>query len=365
MNTERLTSMKKQFHFFICVALLLAAVPVHAQYINLRLSVKIIVHPTTGARPPGVGPAGFTQAVARANQWMASYWRGYRYELAEVVDIGGPAQGGLSGPSKWYDVNCGASANWPQFQRDTQTNALYLFRPNAVNYYVTKPSDWNTGGAAPFPWETTANGWRSCWGIVNNGPFWIVHECGHFFGLPHTHGGCDCPGDLSNCSTLNGYAVGDDDIADTLREGRGDFCFTTIDHITLANFSKWFTNCTPSEQVLAQNTFYNVMSYHDPTNKDLLIDRMTELQHDVLTTYANTDRANVISGFTRFVSSTGNDANSGFYSGAPKRTVGSAGAAAAGGDIILLRPGSYNETPTINKAITLRATRSGWATIGK
>jgi hypothetical protein len=346
--------------------LFLAAVPIHAQTINLRLSVKIIVHPTTGARPSGVGPAVFTNAAAAANQWMSSYGRGYRYQITEVVDIGGPSQGGASGPSKWFGVNASADANWSQFQQDTQNNPVYLFRANAINYYVTLPTNWNTGGAAAFPWETTANGWRSCWGIVNSGPFWIVHECGHFFGLPHTHGGCDCPSNLSNCSMLNGYWVGDDGIADTLREGRGDNCFTTIDQITLANFNKTFANSTPAERALAQDTFYNVMSYHDPTNKDLLINRMTELQHDQLTTYANSDRSNVVSGFTRFVSTVGNNANSGLSSLAPKRTVLSGvNASAASGDIVLLRPGNYNEQITISKAVTLRATRAGWASVGK
>ena len=358
--------MKTFLHFAAGLTLLIAAVPVQAQTINLRLSVKIIVHPTTGARPLGVGPAMFTNAVAAANQWMGSYWRGYRYQLAEIVDIGGPAQGGASGPSKWFGVNASSSANWDQFQQDTQNNPVYLFRQNAINYYVTLATNWNTGGAAPFPWETTANGWRSCWGIVNDGPFWIVHECGHFLGLVHTHGGCDCPSDLDNCSMLNGYWVGDDGIADTLREGRGDFCFTSIDQITLANFNKTFANCTPGERFLAENTFYNVMSYHDPTNKDVRINRMTELQHDQLTTFANSDRISVVSGLTRFISTGGNNANSGLNSTAPKRTVLNAvGASAPSGDIVLLRPGNYNEQITINKAVTLRATRAGWASIGK
>jgi nitrous oxidase accessory protein NosD len=37
---------------------------------------------------------------------------------------------------------------------------------------------------------------------------------------------------------------------------------------------------------------------------------------------------------------------------------------ADGGDIIILRPGNYNQTPTINKPLTLRATLDGFATIG-
>ena len=36
---------------------------------------------------------------------------------------------------------------------------------------------------------------------------------------------------------------------------------------------------------------------------------------------------------------------------------------AQNGDIVLIRPGTYVEPMTINKAVTLRSTR-GWATIG-
>lgn len=217
---------------------------------------------------------------------------------------------------------------------------------------------------APFPWEAPA--WIAAWGIVNDGPWWVVHECGHFYGLLHTHGGCDCPS-TDGCTLFNGYWVGDDGLSDTLKEAAGNRCFTNINQLTLANFNKWLINCTPEEQILASNTFYNVMSYHDPPNKDLLMNRMTEQQADRLTTYANSARANTTSGRTRFVSPSGSDANSGLHSAAPKPTVLSAvnASAAGGGDIVLLRPGNYNEQITINKPVTLRATRAGWATIGK
>jgi hypothetical protein len=52
--------------------------------------------------PKEISPDTFTNAVAAANQWMASYWRGYRYQLTEVTDIGGPTQGGTNGPSQWF-----------------------------------------------------------------------------------------------------------------------------------------------------------------------------------------------------------------------------------------------------------------------
>lgn len=339
-----------------------ASLPTGGQTIDLRLSVKIIVHPTLGTRPTGVSPQLFTNAVAAANQWMAKYWRGYRFRLTEVVDIGGPSQGGTSGPSKWNGVF--VRDFWNQFQADVKTDSRYQVRSDAVNYYVTTETNWNTGGAAPYPWEAPVA--TVAWGIVNGGPFWVVHECGHYYGLPHTHGGCGCSS-TDNCTLLNGYWVGDDGFTDTLKEAAGDFCFTNINQLTLANFGKWFISCTTGEQILAMNTFSNVMSYHDPTNKDLLMDHMTEQQADQLTTYANSDRAPTVSGRTRFVSLSGNNANSGLDQNAPKRTVINAAVASAagGGDIILVRPGYYDEQITISKPVTLRATRSGWVTIGK
>jgi hypothetical protein len=348
------------------VMALLTALAADGQTIDLRLSVKIIGSPLAGTRPSGVTPQMFTNAVAKANEWMAGYWRGYRYQLTEVVDIGGPSQGGTNGPSKWFGVDPRNTddGTWQSFQADVQGSALYLLRTNALNYYVSTPTHWNTGGAAPFPWEAPA--WIAAWGIVNDGPFWVVHECGHFYGLVHTHGGCGCPA-TQGCSSLNGYWVGDDGLTDTLKEAAGDACFTSINQLTLANFNKWFTNCTAGEQTLAMNTFSNVMSYHDPPNKDTLMSRKTESQADLHTTYANSDRAHTISGRTRFVSATGNNVNSGLNSAAPKRTVLNAvsASAAGGGDIVLVRPGNYNEQITISSTVTLRATRAGWATIGK
>jgi pectin methylesterase-like acyl-CoA thioesterase len=51
----------------------------------------------------------------------------------------------------------------------------------------------------------------------------------------------------------------------------------------------------------------------------------------------------------------------------PAGTVGAAvsAASAGGADIILIRPGSYPETLTITKPVTLRATRAGGVTIGQ
>lgn len=142
-----------------------------------------------------------------------------------------------------------------------------------------------------------------------------------------------------------------------------------IDLLTRANFNKYFTNCTPGEKTFAENTFYNVMSYHDPSNKDVTQTRMTELQADLLAdtaskTTAEGGRRAMSSGRTIFISTSGADILSGRSTG-PLRTVAKGHATSVPGDILLLRPGSYDEKLTLNKPLTLRAPRTGWVTIGK
>ena len=105
------------------------------------------------------------------------------------------------------------------------------------------------------------------------------------------------------------------------------------------------------------------MSYHERFG---LAD-LSEGQLDRWSDAANSYRRGTVSGSTLNVAIVGSDANSGLISAAPKRTVASAVQAAqpSGGDIVLMRPGSYNERLTIRRPIALRATRLGAVTIGR
>jgi hypothetical protein len=168
---------------------------------------------------------------------------------------------------------------------------------------------------------------------------------------------------------LNGYFVGDDGIGDTLFEAAGDFCFTNQNLIALANLNKSYASCTAAEQTLVNNTFFNVMSYHNPPTKDLVEDRLTEQQLDLHAdtaskSAANGGRAAFSSGRTLFISPGGSDAGSGRSNG-PYRTVGRGVTNSVAGEILLLRPGNYNQALTISRPVTLRASRAGWATIGQ
>ena len=105
------------------------------------------------------------------------------------------------------------------------------------------------------------------------------------------------------------------------------------------------------------------MSYHERFGFAVL----TEEQLDVWSDTANGLRSYSVSGLTHYVSPTGNDANAGLVSTAPKQHVFSTAQPPnlGGDDIVLLRPGVYNERGSFTNRVTLRATRAGWATIGR
>src|SRR4030095_5251729 len=72
------------------------------QSIELRVSVHVILNPTNGVRPTGVTDGLFRTAEANANEWTARDHRVYRLRVTEITNVGGPTQGGFSGPSKWF-----------------------------------------------------------------------------------------------------------------------------------------------------------------------------------------------------------------------------------------------------------------------
>lgn len=189
----------------------------------------------------------------------------------------------------------------------------------------------------------------------DNGSFWILHEMGHFFGLYHTFAGEN----RTNC------IPGDNDgISDTLADSR---CWTNLNQVAQYHFGTNYNSLTNAAQkALVDDVYFNVMSYHEAANKNTVETHLTELQLDVEADHASGDRNAFASGKSYFVSIGGSSGGSG-SSTSPLRYPSQAvsKASAAGRDIVLLRPGSYNEQLTIDKPVTLRAPRTGWATIGK
>ncbi len=97
------------------------------------------------------------------------------------------------------------------------------------------------------------------------GAFWVVHETGHFFRLYHTFGGC-------TCGDCNYPSASDDGLSDTLPEGD---CWS-LNQIAVANFGGTsYADLPPDLQRKMDDTYYNVLSYHNVANKDVEENRMT------------------------------------------------------------------------------------------
>jgi hypothetical protein len=260
----------------------------------------------------------------------------------------------LTGVSQWYNVQARNNSNKLVLQAAARTNSsLYAYRNNAINVYVVN----DISGVCSFPPGDDivlvgANAYRTL----------LLHECGHFFNLRHTHNterfenfdGSTCT-NADPCTCFRAFE-GDDGVADTPLDNQ---CFTR-DQVSSVNFdNRPYDLLNDGEKAFVNNTWLNIMSYHPPAGLTIL----TDDQLDFATDASNTSRFNVATGRTRFVDRTHPGAEDGSRAN-PFRSVGAGIVAATPGDIVLIRPGNYNETATYAKPITLRATR-GAASIGR
>jgi len=106
------------------------------------------------------------------------------------------------------------------------------------------------------------------------------------------------------------------------------------------------------------------MGYYPRTINDA---RMTEGQLDRWTDATRRYNRGEVNGLTYFVDHRNNSSGRDGYSASPYPTVASgvAAANAAGGDIVLIRAGTYNERMTFTKPVTLRTSRGSVVTIGQ
>ena len=349
-NSTRFVTMKTRvvlIYASVGLLFLLGGAQLRADII-VRVSVKFILKPD-GTRPAdgNIGTtAGFDAEIARGNLILAATGRGYSLQVVEYVDIRPPVPGGQ--PSDyWYNLD--ARSNRQNIENAALGDqATWRWNGSAINIYVNNSSS----GQCSFP---GTGGAITLGNDIGTGT--VLHEVGHFFNLRHTHAGDY--GDNPNPPTFAASDLRDGDgLAETANDNPN---ISNHDQLCQALFGHVYSAATTGERSVVDSAFENVMSYHNENT--LLLDQM-----DIWTDNASSSRIGVCTGRTRFVDRncgtiiSDGSSGCGIFSG-PYRTVGGGVGAANNGDIVMIRPGTYVEPMTINKAVTLRSTR-GWATIG-
>lgn len=342
----------------VLAACTLAASLSCGQFIDISLSIKIVLNPADGTRPSGVSDGDIDTMIGGMNDLMAGYLRGLRFRRVDPVrNVGG--LGDLTGPSRYYNVDfLRESATRAEMEEDAMASpVLYRWNPSAVNLYVNGATG---GGYCAFPSEELI--------VVGGGSIrnfrLVLHEIGHYFDLYHTQGRtCSCCDDCGS--------PGNDEIDDTLP----DWPCWDADGIANNAFGRPYRSLTPVQQRNVDDVFHNIMSYHNGGCTDATsttLERLTEQQLDRWTDTMAVRRRHVISGITRFVDGNSvcafpNGRSRCELVGGPFRTIRDslASPSATGADIMIIRAGNYPEHFTLNRPITLRATRNGPVTLGR
>jgi hypothetical protein len=234
------------------VVCLLAAVSAPAAEPGVRLSFKFILN-ASGNRP-GTGnvntDAEIAAQVLRGNEIFANFISEFRFLNVEVLDV--------SGQSAYY-LNDASEASRDAIRNAALANpGAFFWRNNAINVYITGASD---SAISKFPPDNDII--ILCQGIYDPT---LAHEVGHSLNLLHTHqdGGAD------GCS-------------DTLADNSD---WTTRDQIAQNSYGLNYNQLNAGQQALVDNTWGNLMSYHDPDNRSIL----TPCQLDRESAQGYTDR---------------------------------------------------------------------------
>jgi hypothetical protein len=331
-------------------------------FIKIRLSYKIILNPGNGKRPKlekysydVVSNQMIESAIDEMNELMASYWRGYRFELLEIKEIK-LENNQKDNMEQWFELDFVNHPNRAKKGRELERMArknpeLYGWRQNAINIYINEGTDgavWNTRDMIILGPQIVDKGWMQ------------LHEIGHYLTLVHTHGPFDDP--AIGKKGVGHSEPGDDGLNDTI----WDLPTWDKNKISKYNFSKKYKKLNKEEKRMVDNVTQNIMSYHFKKPIEAKQIQLTEGQLDRLT-YALDHfivRQSIRDGQTFFVKKEENTNLPTFENS--YRNIQNAVIAAneMGVDIILLAPGTYQDKLIIDKPVTLRATRDGQVTIG-
>jgi hypothetical protein len=324
------------------------------------------LNPATGARQPSVTDLAFSNVIAEMNGMLQTNARGYRMQWVgnALMNVGGLNQFN-TGPSQYYSKDFVNDDDGDEKKDEFEANAIanpatYGWDTSAVNIYIVQfgGANWNV---CSFPGQQIilVNGAA---GYSNSSV--VLHEIGHYFNLSHTFlgrqnlnaNGTAC---TNGCSCAQFVGGGNDACSDTILDHD---CWDSQNDIALGNYGLTYANLNGTQTLNVDNMWWNLMSYHNRQHRTSLF---TPDQSDRWADSANNDRPAVRTGRTRFVSTTGDDTIGNGGSVLRYRTVAKAVSVVnSSSDVVLVRAGSYDETMTITKALTLRSTR-GTAVIGQ
>ncbi len=326
--------------------------------IDVRLSIKYILD-AAGHRPQGyyADEQNIRDVIDAGNRAMQRWERGYRWVI--VGDIGEVSESTAPGSSQFFELRDGVT-NWDLEDAAEANPSGYLWRYDAVNVYIVNCCA-AAGTIASNPQDA---GYRIVYFSANvNGSdpdarqiIW-THEPGHYFDLYHPWGE-DYVADTRVDADPN-QCIG----AFSCTPGGTDECCCSrkIDNLTAKAAAEGWT------QQEFEDIRYNVMGYNGATDcvalgeEMITIDnmRLTQGQLDRWTDATRRYRYSDVSGFTYFVDWRSNAPPFSGYSYDPYQTVeaGINRANQDGGDIVLVRTGTYPENLQVTKRVTLRANR--------
>ena len=327
----------------------LLGLPAGAQDVYQRLSVKYILD---GSANPPMGlysdPAEIETVITETNEMLQRRGRGYGYVVTEYQSVVGFPQ--------FYDLS---SADADVLEITAKANPVAFFwRTNATNIYIVNSTGSNFAAIPSTDPGKEIVVMRASTNIELN---W-AHELGHHNDLFHPFAGDDQVADTmpdpspNQCTQPFGCQLG----------GSEECCCTTkIANLDAAALAGGWT------QQQKDDLLYNLMGYFGATDCDPILGhdfdnvRLTAGQLDRWTDATRLYHSGEVTGLTWFVDSTAGVSGVG-YSFQPFLTVagGVAAADTGGGDIVLLRAGSYNESMTLTKPLVLRAS-GGSAFVGQ
>ena len=316
---------------FLVLAATGMATPTLAE-VEWHVSVKFIQ--AMDGSLPTIDQAELETQLAFANRAMVV--RGFRFVIDEWQSIGGPSQPTVA---SWFD-----SCDQVGLEVQAELNpSLFLFRTDAINVYV---NDSVCSFTAICAWPNTGLEVVLYTSGGDNDNL-LLHECGHYFGLCHTHG-CPCSGcDAGGTGLCNDIPV-TDLIADTLP----DLPCWDLDQIAQWSFANDYIDITPQERQQVDDVFWNVMSYHNGDTAD----RLSEDQLDVMTDFSNTVRHPVVVGYEVFVDSTFGGISTG-ASTSPWHTIQEGWNVTGPQDNLVVRGGEYDELLVLTERRLLIASR--------